>query len=57
VLVGLAINVLAANIIDPEARRIAEIGGLDAIRLTIDRMLGELGRAEGSQDAGTTWPP
>ncbi len=56
-LVGLAINVLAANIIDPEARRIAEIGGLDAIRLTIDRMLGELGRAEGSQDSGTTWPP
>jgi hypothetical protein len=42
-LVGLAINVLASNINDPEARRIAEIGGLDTIRLTVDRLLGELG--------------
>jgi probable HAF family extracellular repeat protein len=43
-LVGLAMNVLASNITDPEARRIAEIGGLDAIRLTVDRRLGELGK-------------
>jgi hypothetical protein len=45
VLVGLAINVLASNINDPEARRIAEIGGLDTIRLTVDRLLGELGKS------------
>jgi uncharacterized membrane protein len=45
VLVGLAINVLASNINDPEARRIAEIGGLDTIRLTVDHRLGELGKS------------
>jgi hypothetical protein len=44
VLIGLAINILASNINDPEARRIAEIGGLDTIRLAIDHRLGELGK-------------
>jgi hypothetical protein len=57
VLVGLAINVLAANINDPEARRVAEIGGLETIRLVVDRLLRELGRFEGAQSVGTTWPP
>lgn len=39
VLVGLAISVLARKINDPEAQRLAEKGGLDAIRLAVDRLL------------------
>jgi len=38
VLVGLAVQVLAKNISDSEARRIAESGGLQAIRRAVDRL-------------------
>lgn len=47
VLVGLAVPVLAKNISNPEARRIAETGGLQAIRMAVERLLPALGRGPG----------
>jgi hypothetical protein len=39
VVVGLAVQMLASHIADPEARRLAEIGGLEAVRAAAERLL------------------
>jgi len=41
VLVGLAIHILAGNINNAQARKIAEKGGLDTIRIAVDHLLGK----------------
>ncbi|HKA44845.1 MAG TPA: DUF3466 family protein [Burkholderiales bacterium] len=48
VLVGLAVQVIARNISDPEARRIAEAGGLQAIRKAVERLISALGHDSGA---------
>jgi hypothetical protein len=50
VVVGLAVQVLASHIADPEARRLAEIGGLEAVRAAVDRLL--RARQPGTQQHG-----